>query len=76
MESISVYFRKFPEGDIIALWCDRNNNEKYVCSYMHVGQHSEASGSLIHELEKATYLEYEDLMNEMKGLGYNITVLY
>lgn len=70
--AICVYFRKFPEGDVIALWNDTSASPGMMSSYMHVGQHSDADPSLVDELEKATTAEYAPLMNELGGRGYAV----
>lgn len=72
--TINVYFRKFPEGDVIALW-DEGDLTPWISSYMHVGQHGEASADLVDSLDKATSEEYADLMKEMQGRGYEINVM-
>ena len=69
-----VIFRKFPEGDVIALFPEQNEGRGTINSYMTVGQHSEASKALISELKPASPEEYADLMSELKKVGYNPTV--
>jgi hypothetical protein len=69
--SDKVIFRKFPEGDVIALFPEQDEDRGTINSYMTVGQHSEASKSLIDELEPASPEEYADLMSELKKIGYN-----
>ena len=71
---IVVYFRKFPDGDVIALWDDGSTNPGLIASYQHIGQHSEASPDLLEELEPATPDEYESLLNELESAGYIVTV--
>lgn len=71
-ETIAVWFRKFEDGDVIALWDDGSRKE-WISSYMHVGQHSEASKDLVDTLAPATAGEYGPLLNELKGRGYNVT---
>lgn len=71
-----VVFKKFPEGDVIALMpddvCDLHGN---ITSYMHIGQHGAASPALLIELEDATAEEYEALKHELEThVGYVLEV--
>lgn len=74
-----IVFRKWKNsGDIIALFPDLNYSNGYankgnIMSYMHVGQHSEASETLLRDrglLVTATKEESADLLAELKGIGY------
>lgn len=74
-----IVFRKWKEdGSIIALFPDLNYSNGYanfgnIMSYMHVGQHGEASESLLRErsrLVSATKEESADLLAELKRIGY------
>jgi hypothetical protein len=71
-----VKFRKFPEGDVIALFpklrFDWEGSQ--ITSYMHMGQHGGASPDLIKELDKAKPKEYNDLKRELESIGYNLKV--
>jgi hypothetical protein len=68
-----MIFKKFPEGDVIALMpdeiADPYNN---IMSYQRIGQHGVASPELINELKDATKRERAALKRELKGLGYLI----
>ena len=72
-----VAFRKFPEGDVIAIFPDHlyGMPHGYYLSYMHVGQHGDASPDLLKELEEATEQEYLDLKKELESIGYNLEVM-
>ncbi len=72
--SIAVHFRKFEDGDVLALW-DDGEGFGWVSSYQHEGQHSYASGELIVELEIATADEYAPLLQELESIGYDVTVV-
>lgn len=72
--SIAVHFRKFDDGDVIALW-DDGDGFGWISSYQHVGQHSHASDGLIIELAEATEDEYAPLMRELASIGYDVTVI-
>lgn len=72
-----VVFKKFPEGDIIALMPEEKyqlDQETSIMSYMHIGQHGDACPSLVKELDAATPSEYYDLKQELESLGYNLKV--
>ncbi len=74
-----VVFRKWKDsGDIIALLPEYQNgynslpyDRDKVMSYMHVGQHSEASYSgVISQTVRAIHPEYDPLYDELKQIGY------
>lgn len=69
---IAVWFRKFPDGDVIALWDDGSASSGMLTSYQRIGQHSDASRSLVGELPRATRAEYLDLHEELTARGYNV----
>ena len=75
-QETEVIFRKFPEGDIIAIFpfeeWDRKGN---YSSYMHVGQHGGCSPDLAKELVRPGEEEYQDLKEELESIGYNLEVL-
>ena len=67
---MNVVFRKFPDGEVIALFCDsaKDCNAGNVMSYMHVGQHGEASRNLGQNLRLATPEEYAPLLRELRAI--------
>lgn len=74
-----IIFRKWKDnGDIIALFPDLNYsngcaNKGNIMSYMHVGQHGEASEAILRNrglLVTATKEESADLLAELKRIGY------
>lgn len=71
-----VIFRKFKEGDIIALFPELpgDNNPATCNSYMHVGQHGVADIGIIRDTKPAHELEYKALYNELISIGYNLIV--
>ena len=78
MEKINVAFRKFEDGDIIAVFLDNNYKKEsggFYLSYMHNGQHGDCSPKLIEELEIATEAEYAPLKKELESLGYVINII-
>lgn len=77
MEQTKVIFRKFKDGEIIALLPDEKWNDGLVCSYMHVGQHCSAVYRHILSVTKlATKSEYAPLLKELRRIGYtNLRVM-
>jgi len=67
---ISAVFRKFPEGDVIALFPEQDQGRGLIGSYMTIGQHSDAAKSLITELEPAYKEDYAKLAAELTRIGY------
>ena len=67
---MDVVFRRYPEGDVIALFCASGPdcNAGNVMSYMHVGQHGEASRQLGRNLKLATAEEYAPLLRELQSI--------
>lgn len=67
-----VVFRKWKNGDIIALFPDDvNQHDGTVTSYMHIGQHGAADyAGVIADTFPAQENEYRDLLNELKAIGY------
>ena len=71
MQTDRVIFRKFPEGDIIAFLPDVEVNFSKIMSYQHVGQHGEADSQISSYTKLAQPGEYQDLLTELKSIGYN-----
>lgn len=68
-----VVFRKFKEGDVIALFPDtmRSTPDGWrLESYQHVGQHCEADAEITSITKLATKEEYADLLDELNRVGY------
>ena len=74
MEKVKVIFRKTKEGEIIAFFPEASANFGNILSYMHVGQHGEASHDFYMATKKATEKEYEALLKELKSI-YNDCIL-
>jgi hypothetical protein len=80
--STLVTFRKFTDGDVIALFPENkarcgllaHNGNQFIMSYMHIGQHGGASDDLIDDLSPATADEYSDLKVELTSIGYELEV--
>lgn len=76
MQKTEVIFRKFPEGDIIAIFpFDKWDLTGNYSSYMHVGQHGACSPELAKELLRPTKEEYKNLKEELESIGYNLEIL-
>lgn len=74
MSKTKMIFKKFPEGDVIALFpdeaADYNGN---IVSYQRIGQHSAASPDLLTELPDASKSERAALLRELTSLiGYDV----
>jgi hypothetical protein len=70
-----VFFRVFPEGDIIAIFGTLADLEGNLLSYQHIGQHGACDPNLIHELEVATEDQYKPLCWELISLGYDLEIV-
>lgn len=76
-ELTDVIFRRFKEGDVIALFptLPGTNDWPNDCqSYQHVGQHGAAGVFLTLDTKPATPAEYAPLMRELEALGYSLRV--
>ena len=63
---------KMSDGECIAFLLDCPSNYGNVLSYMHVGQHGEASVEFFRECKLATEEEYKDLREELESIGYRL----
>ena len=73
-DTVKVVFRKFDNGDVIALFPEEEQGRGLIGSYMEIGQHGDASKSLITDLEPASKEEYAKLAAELKRIGYDIVM--
>lgn len=70
-----VIFRKYRDGEIIALFPDMDEGRGMIGSYMHIGQHSEADRLIVVDKTKpAKPKEYAELKAELQRIGYRLTV--
>ncbi len=69
-------FRKFPEGDVIALFpALAGDNNPWTCSsYQHIGQHGAASVDLPRFTKPASPKEYASLKRELISIGYKVKI--
>ncbi len=72
MEKLKVVFRKFQDGEVIAMFPTVAFKRTYtILSYMSVGQHADCDPNIIHITKLATKEEYEPLLKELQSLqGY------
>lgn len=63
---------KMSDGECVAFLLDCPANSGNVLSYMHVGQHGEASLDFFRECKLATEEEYKDLREELESIGYRL----
>lgn len=72
-----VIFRAWRNGgDVIAFMPDQTANPDRMMSYEHVGQHSEADYFYcLQRTRPATAEEYAPLLEELKGIGYELRVV-
>jgi hypothetical protein len=80
MEKNSYYteivFRKFSNGEVIALMPYQISTGRYITSYVHVGQHGDADyNAVINNTKAATEEEYYALKCELESIGYRIQVI-
>lgn len=70
-----VIFRKFKDGEILALFPYMNEGNYKINSYMHVGQHGCADYNTCMQITSpANETEYEDLKQELTNIGYNLDI--
>lgn len=72
---MKVIFRKFRDGDVVALLPEVEANRGNVMSYMHVGQHSEASVFIVDDTRPAQPSEYAPLLRELQSIYDNALVV-
>lgn len=69
---MKIVFKKFPTGEVIALFPDSTPILGYIDSYMVIGQHSPAHSDLLTELEGANPSECVELIRDLRLVGYNL----
>ena len=76
-ETLTI-FRKFKEGDIIALFPEiKGDDEGLFCmSYQHIGQHGLADYNIVTYgiTKKAKPEEYQELKEELESIGYILDI--
>ena len=77
-ETTKVVFRKFRNGEVIALFPELvgDMNPAHCAAYMHVGQHSAAfAAAITSDAKLATKAEYAGLYRELEQIGYSLDVV-
>lgn len=77
MSKIKVIFRRVKDtSEIVAIFPEINwNAYGDLMSYQHIGQHGGAAWDWIkHETKVATPEEYNELKQELEGLGYDLII--
>src|SRR3954471_10287653 len=77
MDTDIVLFRRFPDGDIIALfpYLPAECLNAWPCqSYMQVGQHGAADPRIVHDTRPARPHQYAALKAELERLGYRLAL--
>jgi hypothetical protein len=70
-----VIFRKWNNGEVIALFPFIPDSRYFCTSYMHVGQHSGADYyGVIRGTKPALYHDYKSLYDELTRIGYDMEV--
>jgi len=68
---MNIVFKKFPSGEVIALFPQSTQILGYIDSYMVVGQHSPAHKDLL-DLEDASPSECAEIIHDLRLVGYAI----
>jgi hypothetical protein len=77
MDTDIVIFRRFHDGDIIALfpYLPAECLNAWACqSYMHIGQHGAADPRIVCDTRPARPHEYAALKTELHQLGYRLAL--
>lgn len=82
-EKTKVIFRKFPDGEVIALFSELPGDMKvsHCLSYLHIGQHDCADTSIYYDTKPIKFADIEGqnainfLWRELRSIGYNLTVV-
>jgi len=71
-----VVFRRFTEGDLVALFPDQGEGPGLCNSYQHVGQHGAASLELMADLAEVDMgaPDVLALWNELVAIGYKLEI--
>lgn len=68
---IKVVFRKFKDGEIIALFPSEDWSHGMITSYQHIGQYGGADPLIVYDTKPATPEEYAPLLVELVAIGYD-----
>ena len=67
----NVVFRRERNGEILAVFDEIFDINYNLASYAHIGQHGGCSLEYYRRTKPATAGEYQNLLNELKQIGYN-----
>lgn len=67
-----VIFKRFDDGQIIAMFPEQKEKGARCASCMRHGQHAPADLALLKALPDATPAEAESLRRELAGIGYHL----
>lgn len=71
-----VIFRKYRNGEIIALFPYEFWSDRFISSYMHFGQHGGADYSgTVQTTKLASESDHKELFDELISLGYDLNVI-
>lgn len=68
MDKVKIVFRKNKHNNVIAFFPEVRVNYGNIMSYMHIGQHDEASYEFYLTTRKANENEYADLFAELRKI--------
>lgn len=72
---VPVVFRKWPNGELMALFPTLEHDRHHCMSYEHVGQHGGADYTgCIARTDAAKPDEYAELKSELERIGYKLDV--
>lgn len=73
---MDILFRKDRKTNkVVAFIPESTVNYGHILSYMHIGQHSEATLQYYWDTVKATEEEYKPLLEELENIVYNDDIL-
>lgn len=76
-EKTKVIFRKFPDGEVIALFPELpgTNGINSCLSYQHIGQHGAAMVAIYYDTKPCDAFDRLPLEKELTAIGYKLTVV-
>jgi hypothetical protein len=66
-----VFTKEFNEVTAVFI----NKYTEFLDCYSHIGQHSLCSKDWVFNQKPATKKQYQNLLNELQNIGYNVNVL-
>ena len=62
------------EKEVVAFLLDVPANPSHMMSYMHIGQHGEATKKFFYDCKLASPEQYADLKTELQSIGYRLII--